>query len=69
MGRMPTYTSYKDFKYRRRNRYMNGAKLGEKKPPAYCWCLSHRGYLSFNLIKKHKCEKKKCSFYERLDSK
>lgn len=66
---MATYTSYRDYKTRRRNCYINGGKLGQKKPPAYCWCERHRGYLSDSLIKEHRCEKRNCPFYENLEKK
>lgn len=66
---MATYKSYKDFRYRRRNHYIDGGPLGKKNPKGYCWCERHKGYLSAQMIKEHKCEKRQCSFFEDLVAK
>lgn len=38
-----------------------------KDPIAYCWCDTHKGYLSVKLMKNHECLKKQCAFLEKYE--
>ena len=68
MGRMRTYTSYRQFRSSRVYRYITGSPLGQKKAKGYCWCDTHRGFLSEALIKQHRCRKRQCGFFEEFRS-
>ena len=64
------YKSYKQFKYARRRNYIDGGPIGpNSKLIGYCWCDTHKGYIGKSHLKKHKCDRKNCSFFERLEKK
>jgi predicted GIY-YIG superfamily endonuclease len=47
-------------------RLINGHFADNDNVIARCHLLTHRGYLTKNLIKSHECIEKKCSFFEKL---
>lgn len=36
-----------------------------KNPIGYCHCLSHKGALTPQLLKKHQCGKKQCPYFQK----
>ena len=61
---MGSTTTLKQFMHPKR--YIDNV-FRQGKPCAYCHSARHRGYLSPNLIRRHKCIEKHCSCLQKYD--
>lgn len=48
-------------------RLISGAVVDKKRGIAFCHCDTHRGYLTKENVTKHKCLKKSCTFFQKVD--
>ena len=42
-------------------------KYHAKQPCGYCWMKKHKGFLTVDLMKKHKCLERKCHYFQKYE--